>query len=204
MKTAILLDFDDTIFDLRNFRTIHQDEFWKKELSAKTYDKILTEMAMYRKKAGVFAPNRHMSAAEWRKHKNHTARAAPGFMHADAAKFLQILDQKIFTPIIFTFGDAEFQDAKIAPLKLNMPVVYIDAKDKSEYILTWWRDTHYEINGEKYADIVFIDDRVHNFQSFHKLPNARGFLLDRMNENTDDVPNKVIVVRDFTEILRKL
>lgn len=108
---------------------------------------------------------------------------------------------------ILTFGDKDFQEAKVVAAGLEIPAIYTDKKRKTDAIEKWWSKDHYEINGNQFSSVLLIDDRAHSFDNFERLHNARGILLRRPeaklgdDDNINDLPNNVSILKSFDEIL---
>ncbi|MCL2037799.1 hypothetical protein FWG95_02230 [Candidatus Saccharibacteria bacterium] len=204
MKTALLLDFDDTIFDLNSFR-VGYNQFWAENFSNETNAKIIESLEKYRKHGNAFEPYQMMTDDEKKCDGDYCRQNAPQFIHTDVADFLDNLDQDKFVPIIMTFGEEEFQKAKINALGLDLPAIFLDHPDKTLEISRLWNGDHYEINGETYSEIILVDDRDRSFNGFEKLPNARGFLLNRgshADKNDHELLAKnVKVVDSFCDIM---
>ena len=202
MKTAVLIDFDDTIFDSTHFRIGHS-QFWLDNCSSETNQKIAESLNEYIKNETPFSPNSAMTPDELRRNQAYVCKFAPQFLFTDTRDFWQNLDQEKFTPLILTFGDRDFQHSKITALKMELPVIFLDHRDKTAEIKSWWRGDHYEINGEKFSDVILIDDRDYSFGDFDKLPRARGFLLDRYEkfDNAKNLSKNLKIVRNFSEIV---
>jgi len=183
MKTAILIDLDNTIFDTRSWRV----GFWKffsDHISSDTEVKVIAMLEDNLKNKAVFAPDRVMPRDEWKHLKEYMKKIGPQFLFSDTHDFLKNINRQKYDPMILTFGGAKFQRAKIAPLNLGLPAVFLEHHDKTAEIETWWRGDYYDINGRKFAQIILVDDQDYSFMDFEKLPQARGFWLQRPESPT--------------------
>ncbi len=204
MKTAVLIDFDETIFRTGDF-WVGCKKFWAENHSAETTKKIEKQLENLEKRNAIFAPKQIMTDQEWKTASHYCDAHAPQFLHEDFAEFLKELDKEKFTPIVFSFGEQEFQTAKLDPLNLGLPAIFLKHHDKTKEIAKFWRSDFYEILGEKFSEIILIDDRGHSFSGFEKLKRARGFLLNRgIHAGKSDLKNlakNVSVVESFREIV---
>jgi hypothetical protein len=204
MKTALLLDFDETIFRTGDY-WVDCRKFWAENHSAETTAKIENHQKNRGKKSTAFAPKQFMSDEEWLIAKDFCDENAQQFLHADFVEFLEKINLEKFATIILTFGEKDYQAAKLDPLKLDLSTIFLDHSDKTGEIAGFWREDHYEILGESFSGIILIDDRDFSFSGFEKLPNARGFFMKRENLvrefDARSLANNVQVVKSFREIV---
>lgn len=206
MKTAILLDFDDTIWDTKTYKK-ERDEFYNREFDAQFLQKFKNYETDYaRRKIKIFNLREILTAREITKTNEHLREIAPNLIYPDLVRFMSKLALvEMLTPQILTFGEKELQANKIAAAGIDLPVIHVEVDNKTEIIKSWWRENFYEINGEKFREIVLIDDRLKNFGGFPNLANACGFLLNR-TENSREIDEKnlaknVKIVKSFDEIV---
>jgi hypothetical protein len=201
MKTAILLDFDNTIFDMTAYRPI-QRKFWQDELSPMTNDKIHQHIATHGLMKKPFIGNLLMDEQEWAKQTKHFSQHVPKLIFPDTMKFLNELPKDV-APIILSFGHHEYQSAKIEASGLELPVIYTENTCKADLIDSWRHGDHYEINGQRFSQVLLVDDREHNFDGFDKLPNARGFLIQRKagDKIVAKLPKNVSVISSLDQIV---
>ncbi len=176
-KTAVLIDFDDTIFNTTAFKASYR-EFCQE--NNREFLRVADALApIHNDSAPPFAPTKHLSPAMWRVHQKYIRAVSSKFVYSDARAFLQKLDTTQFQPIIFSFGDPDFQREKIRAAGLTLPIIIIDHRNKSETIQAWFHTDSYQIEDEQFSKIILIDDRERSFSGFEQLSHAHGFLLKR-------------------------
>ena len=200
-RTAILLDFDHTIFDTSAF-VENMQIFWRSELSSDAMDRIKTHLKDFRNgKFEIYRPQDHMTAADWELHKQRFTDWAPKLLHSDAMDFIQKY-QTAHDIFILTFGDKEFQEAKVVASRLSFPVIYTDDKNKMKTIRDWRSGDAYRIGEQSFTEIILIDDRHYSFEGFDQLLNSRGFLVERtkiLSDVMSNLPSNVSVVSSLSE-----
>jgi len=200
MKTAVLIDFDDTIFNATRYKTL-RDEYYQQRFDQKFWKKFKKYEHDYTiGKVKMFTPRDILTNDELEITNRHLKKIAPSLLYQDFTTFMEKIASDRFTPMILTFGDQELQITKITAVGLTLPVIHTDLRNKNELIQRWRSRDVYKINGSDFDEVVLIDDRQSNFIGFEHLPKARGFLMQRAGNLTDDLPKNVSVVRDFSEI----
>lgn len=204
-KQAVLVDFDDTILHTTGYKEVEY-AFWQGQSSDYTKERMREYVKDYNAgKFHVFRPQDFMTQNEWRRTLGLIKLNVPKLLHRDALDFIN-RNRHNFSLYILTFGDREFQEAKVLAAGLDIPAIYTEQKSKANAIKEWWRGDHYEINGEKFSDIILIDDRTHSFDDFDKLTNAKGVLVRRkisrlgFNDDTTRLPVNVVVVDSMNRI----
>ena len=198
MKTAILLDLDRTIFDT--------DRFWRSVFVAIEdlygVEKVTEFKNVYNES---FQRNRAVRLAielvNNDSEKILQRAKSKEYFYDDAVKFIKNREN-IF---ILSVGDYFTQNIKIKSTGLDLPLILVDVPEKARLIRkNFLKNAKYEILGQKFDAIELYDDKASNFMEFEKLPNARGFLIQRnkvySSAELEDLPDNVEIVKDFDEI----
>lgn len=205
-QRAILVDFDDTVLRTTGYKDLSY-EFWSKHSSVETKARLNQYFQDYNDgKFTAFRPQDYLTNEEWLETLRFIGESVPNLLYRDAVDFLSTVHDgsKLY---ILTFGDKDFQEAKVVAAKLDIPAIYTDKKRKTDVIEQWWSDGRYEINGDVFSEVLLIDDRAHSFDNFERLQNARGILLRRPeaklgeNDNINGLPDNVSILKSFDEIL---
>lgn len=204
MKTAILLDFDDTLLDTQQFIK-ERDKFTA--VPQATRQKIEQHVREYR--AGqhrTFNYFRVLTEEEKIVMHEQLVASVSKLLFQDVLPWLANLDKNQYQAIIFTHGDEDFQQRKIRATELNLPVICVDSDNKTELISGWWRGDHYLVDDQKFARIMLVDDKAKNFDGFDKLPGARGFLMQRgighrVPQVVAKLPKNVSVISSLDQIM---
>ena len=204
MKTAVLIDFDGTIFDRNGYVNL-RDEYYKQKFDKKFWKRFKGYEHDYAiGKVKIFNLHDVLTDEELAITNQHIKKVVPNLLYKDFVTFMGGgVDTNHFTPIILTFGEPELQSTKIAAAGLDLPVIHTDIKNKTKLIECWYSQGFYEINDSKFEKVILIDDRADNFIGFGDLPNARGFLIQRKVEEKmiAKFPKNVSVISSFEQII---
>jgi len=203
-RTALLLDFDDTIFNTTGYKAL-RDEYYKQKFDEKFWQRFKKYEHDYATgQVKTFNLPDVLTDKELSITNRHLKEIAPSLLYEDFKTFIGKIDDDHFFPMILTFGEKELQDTKIAAVGIDLPIIHTESKNKTEVIGRWRSHDSYHINGSDFKKVVLIDDRQSNFVDFDKLPNARGFLVQRAGVDPkfdlDSLPKNVSVVSGLDEI----
>lgn len=200
-KIAFILDFDDTIIDTGQYK-IWQNEFRRGNFSTETNARLDEYIELFQQgKFRIFKIQNQLSSEEWSAWKEQMNQQIPELLFLDARNFIEQIDDEKADVLVLTFGDREFQEAKVEASGLALPVIYTEEESKANVIRGWWNGQNYEINGQLYREVVLVDDKARNFQGFGDLPEAKGYLIMRQSGDENlDLPPNVAVISNFDEI----
>lgn len=205
------LDLDDTLINTRSFF---------KELTrlAAEYDSNLAEeiayqVARHRKEYGTSAAYNPCDTLK----QNPDAWQAitegidvEKFIYEDAAEFVKkIMADTAIQAVILTHGHVDYQELKISGTFLeDLPMIVTSSAEKVKSIGEISSDGSGEYRldlGEELlvsSGIALVDDKTVAFLGSADLVNFMGYLIQRGNQknNTDDLPDNVQSIQDFSEI----
>ena len=200
MKTAVLIDFDDVVFNTTRYKIL-RDEYYKQKFDKKFWKRFKKYEHDYAVgEVKVFNLHDILTDEELAITNQHLKEMAPTLVYDDFAAFIEKIGGNRFAPIILTFGEKELQTTKIAAAGLDLPVIHTDIKNKAELMKGWRSDEGYRVGELDFGEVVLIDDRQGNFIGFEQLPNARGFLMQRTAGLAYNLPKNVSIVGGFKEI----
>lgn len=127
------------------------------------------------------------------------------YIYEDAKRFLDKINKLSKSAIILTFGDSEWQKAKVdATLgddELDIPVIYTEEKIKSKIIDSWHNNNFYKIGPHEATQIVGVGDEISDFIDYENLPNSKGYLIDPHNKKeVDMLPDNVKKIKSLDEV----
>jgi len=203
MKTAVLLDFDDTIFDTLKYIRL-RDEFYETNFDGEFKKRFWGYVDRYANgEIAMFDIHDVLTDDEINVTRNHLNEVAPQLVHLDFQNFIAKLDKSRFSPIILTFGEQKWQLTKITKAGVDLPVICTDVKNKTDLLKKWQQGDYYKINDEIFNSIISVDDKLKNFAGFDELANARGFLMRRKKIEmtaSENLPSNVTIVDDFNSV----
>jgi FMN phosphatase YigB (HAD superfamily) len=206
MKTAILLDLDDTLLDIERGKK-ERNEFITTKVPVTLKNKIEQYLKEYH--AGqhqTFNYHSRLTAEESEIMHQQSDRSMPKLVFADVLPWITNLDTDKYQAMIITFGDKDFQQRKIQTSGLDiLPVIYTSCDSKAELISEWLCDDYYLINDQPFEKIIFVDDKTRHFDGFNGLPQARGYLMRRRegvkkSGTTTNLPKNVSAISSLDEI----
>lgn len=202
----IFLDFDDTLFDTNAFFVSLQDIFEEfgisKEISLKSYQEIKAE---FPSGGWCYSFERHIE-----KLKQYVSFDEKGlrnrlmiyittterFLFSDVRDFLSSLKKNGHTLFILSFGDIQFQSAKIAGAGISQFIERNIITDEDKVVALQG-----EINDNE-EEIWFFDDRIHFLESVKRaFPGIKTVFVKRKEGRYQDEPTGFCdyVVRNLIE-----
>lgn len=181
MKTAIILDIDRTIFDTNKFY------------------RYLGEAVHNLYGESNFTKFTQFVEDSYKKHNTARLDMATRFIDADITIIMNetFMEKSFIYPDVLDFvsqhqnifvlsmglGGEIFQKLKLELSGLDLPLILIAEHNKSKWIYdNLLKNGKYIIEGREYDAIILCDDKPENFYGFGKLPNARGYLINRTAE----------------------
>lgn len=208
----IFLDFDDTLFDTNAFFVNVQDIFEEfgisKEISLKSYQEIKAEFPgggwCYSFGRHIEKMKQYVSFDEESLQDRLTICSAntERFLFSDVKDFLLSLKKNGHTLFILSFGDTQFQSAKIAGAGISQFIErnIITDKDKAVALRGEIND-----NGE---GVWFFDDRMKYIESVKRVfPEIKTVLVKREERRYQEEESNEFcdyIVSDLVEIERIL
>ena len=128
------------------------------------------------------------------------------YIYEDAKRFLEKIKKLGKAAVILTFGDSEWQRAKIdatlGSSELDLPVKITEEKIKSKTIKDFFNEEtgQYEFGSQKADKIIGVGDRLTDVEGYDDLPNAKGHVLDPHDRIDDPLPSNSSKIKSFDEL----
>ena len=210
----IFIDFDDVIFNTKNFSLYLKEFFERHGVSEELFRKHYYDPNDH-SSVKLFDPwglldrlekNETMDVVEIRENFMHCIKDLSGFVFADVEDFL--VDMGKENVYLVSFGLPVFQNEKIIGTGVNKLVsgCIVTKGSKAEAIQQIIEKVKIDLREE----IIFIDDRIEQVQDIKKAyPRAHTFLLQRKEGRYCDQKNEycdyeIHNLKEAQEIISKL
>lgn len=212
----VFLDFDDTLFDTSAFACGLQCVFGEYGISEEMFWESYQEMKKECPAGGwSYSPEKHIEKIQMQRGASFDKDVirkklmmyfadTKRFLFSDTEELLSTLSESGHTLYILSFGDRDFQMAKISGTGIGhfLEKVIVTDRDKGEAM----RDAI-----DAHDKVLFLDDRVHFIESVKKLfPNAWTILVQRKEgwhreEKSSELCDYVVKdLREALEVIKSL
>ncbi len=178
----IFIDFDDTIFNTKKFKSDLMDIFLKNGISEKQFSKTYYDYPKKtvrgfkkyepRKQIDILAERTETNGKKIKQDLGKLVRSSSKYVFPDVRSFLAAFEKKDLC--LMSFGKTRFQGEKImwSGLADSFSRIVVSDRPKAEEIASVLRG--------KNIKIVFIDDRLDQIGPVKKnFPNSFTFLISR-------------------------
>jgi hypothetical protein len=137
---------------------------------------------------------------------NLVAADEENYIDKDAERFLNKIQELGKTAVILTFGDPNWQRAKVNAILgasgYDLPVVYTEEKIKSKVLRAAWseKEQAYKLGSATAENIVGVGDEQADFVGYEELANAKGYLKNAKHSKLSVPADNVVHVRSLDEI----